>query len=260
MGADRALLDYLLRLADSDLILAQRLGEWVGHGPVLEEDIATTNVGLDLLGQARLWFACAGEVEGRLKGAGRTEDQFAFLRDAGEFRNLLLVEQPNGNYADTMARQFYFDAWHELLLRGLTGSAEVRIADIAAKALKEVRYHAERSTDWVIRLGDGTEESHRRMQTAIDDLWMYTGEMFDADAIELALIEAGTACDVRALAAPWRERVGAILAEATLRMPADTWMQGSGGRGGRQGVHTEHIGPMLAQMQSLQRAYPGVQW
>ena len=260
MNDQRTLFDYLLRLADSDLILAQRLGEWVGHGPVLEEDIATTNVGLDLLGQSRLWFAYAGEVEARFNGTGRSEDELAFLRDAGEFRNLMLTEQPNGNYADTMARQFYFDAWHELLLRGLTASTDARIAEIATKALKEVRYHIERSADWVIRLGDGTEESHRRMQAAVDGLWMYTGEMFEVDAIELALIDAGIACDARTLAAPWRERVRAIFADATLDLPAGTWMQGSGGRGGKQGVHTEHIGPMLAQMQWLQRAYPGAQW
>jgi ring-1,2-phenylacetyl-CoA epoxidase subunit PaaC len=261
MSDDRSLFEYLLRLADSDLILAQRLGEWVGHGPVLEEDIATTNVGLDLLGQSRLWFAYAGEVEAHFNdGSGRSEDELAFLRDAGEFRNLVLVEQPNGNYADTMARQFYFDVWHELLLRGLAESTDPRIAEIASKALKEVRYHGERSVDWVIRLGDGTDESHRRMQAAIDGLWMYTGEMFDVDATDLALIDGGIACDVRALAAPWRQRVGAVLAEATLRLPTDVWMQGSNGRGGKQGVHTEHIGPMLAQMQWLQRAYPGARW
>jgi len=260
MNDAKPLFEYLLRLADSDLLLAQRLGEWVGHGPVLEEDIATTNVGLDLLGQSRLWFAYAGEVEARFNGTGRSEDELAFLRDAGEFRNLMLTEQPNGNYADTMARQFYFDAWHELLLRGLTASTDARIAEIATKALKEVRYHVERSADWVIRLGDGTEESHRRMQAAVDGLWMYTGEMFEVDAIELALIDAGIACDARTLAAPWRERVRAIFADATLDLPTGTWMQGSGGRGGKQGVHTEHIGPMLAQMQWLQRAYPGAQW
>ncbi|HEY8623908.1 MAG TPA: 1,2-phenylacetyl-CoA epoxidase subunit PaaC, partial [Casimicrobiaceae bacterium] len=165
MASDQQLLDYILRLADTDLILAQRLGEWVGHGPVLEEDIALTNVGLDLLGQARLWFAYASEIEARGVGAqsgsaGRSEDEFAFTRDGGGFRNLLLAEQPNGNYADTTARQFYFDVWHELLLTGLARSRDRRIAEIAAKALKEVMYHAERSADWVIRLGDGTEQSH----------------------------------------------------------------------------------------------------
>lgn len=259
MASDQQLLDYVLRLADSDLILAQRLGEWVGHGPVLEEDIALTNVGLDLLGQARLWFAYASEVEGRevgSSGAGRSEDEFAFMRDGGGFRNLLLAEQPNGNYADTTARQFYFDVWHELLLRNLAVSRDPRIAEIAAKALKEVMYHAERSADWVIRLGDGTELSHTRMQSAIDDLWMYTGEMFAADDTELALAAEGVAADVSALLPAWRDRVAAVLDLATLTMPSAAWMQ----RGGKQGVHSEHLGHLLAEMQSLHRAHPGVQW
>src|SRR6266478_7323358 len=156
MASDRILFDYLLRLADSDLVLAQRLGEWVGHGPALEEDIALTNIGLDLLGQARLWFGYAGEVEARFAGTGRSEDTLAFSRDSGEFRNLLLAEQPNGSYAETMARQFYFDVWHQLLLVKLAHSRDARIAEIAAKAGKEVVYHTERSADWVIRLGDGT--------------------------------------------------------------------------------------------------------
>ena len=256
MASDRQLLDYVLRLGDSNLILAQRLGEWVGHGPVLEEDIALTNVGLDLLGQARLWFAYAGEVETRLRGTGRSEDEFAFLRDGGDFHNLLLVEQPNGNYADTTARQFYFDLWHELLLTRLAVSSDRRIAEIAAKALKEVKYHAERSADWVIRLGDGTPLSHGRMQAAIDDLWMYTGEMFAADDTELTLVAEGVAADAGALAPLWRERVIAVLERATLSLPTAAWMQ----RGGKQGVHTEHLGHLLAEMQSLHRAHPGVQW
>jgi ring-1,2-phenylacetyl-CoA epoxidase subunit PaaC len=256
MSTDRQRFDYLLRLADSDLVLAQRLGEWVGHGPVLEEDIALTNIGLDLLGQARLWFAYAGEVEARFAGAGRSEDALAFLRDGGEFRNLLLVEQPNGNYADTIARQFYFDAWHRLLLAKLTHSRDARIAEIAAKAEKEVTYHAERSADWVIRLGDGTAESHARMQAAVDDLWMYTGEMFDPDETDTALAEEGIGCDLRTLAPAWREMVGSVLDEATLTVAGGTAMQ----RGGKSGVHTEHLGHMLATMQSLQRSYPGAQW
>ncbi len=256
MASDQQLLDYVLRLADSDLILAQRLGEWVGHGPVLEEDIALTNVGLDLLGQARLWFAYAGEVERRSGGAGRSEDEFAFMREGGGFRNLLLTEQPNGNYADTTARQFYFDVWHELLLRNLAVSRDPRIAEIAAKALKEVMYHAERSADWVIRLGDGTELSHTRMQSAIDDLWMYTGEMFAADDTELALAAEGVAADVGALLPAWRDRVAAVLDLATLTVPSAAWMQ----RGGKQGVHSEHLGHLLAEMQSLHRAHPGAQW
>ena len=259
MASDQQLLDYVLRLADSDLILAQRLGEWVGHGPVLEEDIALTNVGLDLLGQARLWFAYAGEIEARKvgsSGAGRSEDEFAFMREGGGFRNLLLAEQPNGNYADTTARQFYFDVWHELLLRNLAVSRDRRIAEIAAKALKEVMYHAERSADWVIRLGDGTELSHTRMQSGIDDLWMYTGEMFAADDTDLALAAEGVAADVGALLPAWRDRVAAVLDLATLTMPSAAWMQ----RGGKQGVHSEHLGHLLAEMQSLQRAHPGALW
>jgi len=254
--ADRRRFEFLLRLADSDLVLAQRLGEWVGHGPVLEEDIALTNVGLDLLGQARLWFAYAGEVEARFADRGRTEDELAFLRDGGEFRNLLLAEQPNGSYADTMARQFLFDVWHGLVLGSLILSGDERIAEIAAKARKEATYHVERSADWVIRLGDGTEESHARMQSAIDDLWMYTGEMFEPDATDRALAGEGIGCDLAALAAPWRETVEAVLREATLAVPKTSAVQ----RGGRRGVHTEHLGHMLATMQWLQRAYPGAQW
>lgn len=256
MASDRQLLDYVLRLADSDLILAQRLGEWVGHGPVLEEDIALTNVGLDLLGQARLWFAYAGEIETRLRGTGRSEDEFAFLRDGGDFHNLLLVEQPNGNYADTTARQFYFDVWHDLLLTRLAASSDPRIAEIAAKALKEATYHAQRSADWVIRLGDGTPLSHRRMQAAIDDLWMYTGEMFAADDTELALVVEGVVADAGALLPLWRGRVAGVLEQATLTLPTASWMQ----RGGKQGVHTEHLGHLLAEMQSVHRAHPGAQW
>ena len=260
MNNDRALFDYLLRLADSDLVLAQRLGEWVGKGPVLEEDIALTNVGLDLIGQARLWYAYAGEVEARYSGGGRAEDQLAFLRDGDAYRNLQLAEQPNGNYADTIARQFYFDQWHRLLLIELARSRDARIAEIAAKSLKEAAYHVERSTDWVIRLGDGTEESHARMQAAIDELWMYTGEMFDADETEVALANERIGCDVRILAESWHQTVSAVLAEATLVMPTGTWMQGAKGRGGKQGVHSEELGRMLATMQTLQRSYPGAQW
>jgi ring-1,2-phenylacetyl-CoA epoxidase subunit PaaC len=260
MTDDERLFQYLLRLGDSPLVLAQRLGEWVGKGPAIEEDIALTNVGLDLLGQARLWLSYAGEVEARYRGAVRSEDQLAFTRDGGEFRNLLLVEQPNGSYADTTARQFLFDTWHLLALRALAQSSDARVAEIAAKGAKEVAYHVERSGDWVIRLGDGTSESHARMQSAIDSLWMYTGEMFAADATELALRDCGIAADPRALEAPWRQYVDAVFAEATLTVPQDAWMQGGGGRGGKQGVHTEHLGHLLAEMQFLQRAYPGAQW
>jgi ring-1,2-phenylacetyl-CoA epoxidase subunit PaaC len=256
MSHDRQLFQYLLRLGDSPLILAQRLGEWVGHGPVLEEDIAQANVGLDLLGQARLWLSYAGEVEARFAPPGRDEDALAFLRDAGDFRNLLLVEQPNGNFADTTARQFLFDAWHLLLLRALAGSSDSRIAGIAAKGAKEATYHVERSGDWVIRLGDGTDESHAKMQAAVDDAWTYTGEMFTPDAIELALIDSGVAADVRLLAAPWRQQVDEVFAAATLTTPGAVFMQ----QGGKRGVHTEHLGFLIAEMQVLPRAHPGARW
>ncbi len=257
---DEMLFDYLLRLGDNDVVLAHRLGEWVGHGPVLEEDIALTNVGLDLLGQGRMWLALAGEVEARIASEGRSEDQLAFLRDGGAYRNLLLVEMANGDFATTMARQFYFDQWHVRVLQALAGSADARIAEIAAKAGKEVAYHVQRSTDWVIRLGDGTEESRARMQDAVDALWPYTGEMFAADAVDRALTDAGIGADLPALRESWQLAVSAVFAEATLELPNGRWMQGDGGRGGKQGVHTEHLGHLLAQMQFLQRAYPGNQW
>lgn len=244
--------EFLLRLGDNALVLAQRLSEWVGKGPILEEDIAQTNVGLDLIGQARMWLSYAGEVE----GAGRDEDALAFRRDQHAFRNALLVEQPNGDYADTMARQFLFDHWHRLALEAMTASRDERVAAIASKSLKEVAYHVERSSDWVIRLGDGTERSHARMQAAIDALWMYTGELFLPDAVDDAMAREAIGPDLASLAAPWRDAVGAVLAEATLAMPADDWAQ----RGGRQGRHTEHLGHLLAEMQFLQRAYPDARW
>ena len=248
--------EYLLRVGDNDVVLAQRLGEWVGHGPVLEEDIALTNVGLDLLGQGRLWLTYAGEVEGK----GRSEDDLAFLRDQHAYRNVQLVELPNGDFAQTMARQFYFDHAHLLLLHELARSADPRIAEIAAKARKEVAYHVERSADWVIRLGDGTEESHARMQRAIDKLWPYTGELFAADAVDEELAQARVVPDPRALREPWLAAVRAVLDEATLAVPTGEWMHGTRRGGGRQGVHTEHLGHLLTEMQFLQRAYPGAQW
>ncbi|MFJ4291487.1 1,2-phenylacetyl-CoA epoxidase subunit PaaC [Cupriavidus sp. NPDC089707] len=244
--------EALLRLGDSTLVLGQRLSEWCGRGPALEEDIALTNVALDLVGQTRLWLGYAAEVE----GAGRTADQLAFLRDAHQFRNLLLVEQPNGSYADTLARQFLFDTWHYFQLEALQRSTDARIAEIAAKSLKEVTYHVRRSADLVVRLGDGSEESHRRMQDAFDDLWMFTGELFEADAAEAALAREGVIPDPATLAEPWQRHVGEVLEEATLRVPANQWAQS----GGRHGRHTEHLGCLLAEMQFLQRAYPGAQW
>jgi ring-1,2-phenylacetyl-CoA epoxidase subunit PaaC len=244
---------YLLRLADTALILNQRLSEWCGKGPALEEDMALTNVALDLIGQARFWFSYAEQLE----GAGRDEDKLAFLRDAHEFRNLLLVEQPNGSYADTVARQFYFDTWHFLLLQKLVESSDERIAAIAEKSLKEVTYHVRRSVDLIVRLGDGTDQSRKMMQDAVDALWMYTGEMFQTDAVEQAMVAQGVGPDPASLREPWIKHVCEVFEEATLNVPPmNAWMQ----KGGKQGVHTENFGYLLAEMQFLQRAYPGANW
>ena len=245
--------DYLLRLGDNALMLSHRLAQWCGKGPALEEDMALANVALDLIGQARMWLSYAGEVEGR----GRDEDKLAYLRDAHDFRNLLLVEQPNGHYADTLVRQFFFDAWHHFLLSGLTTSADDRIAGIAEKALKEVTYHVRRSGDLIVRMGDGTETSHRLTQAAIDKLWMYTGEMFTPDEVDDVLQAQGITGDLGSLRTPWLAHVQEVFSEATLKMPdPDAWMQ----KGGKQGRHSENLGYVLAEMQFLQRAYPGAQW
>ena len=235
------------------MILGHRLSEWCGHGPILEEDIALANTGLDLLGQARMWLSYAGEVEDR----GRDEDQLAYLRDAHQFRNQLLVERPNGSYADTLMRQYLFDSWHLLLLEQLVRSSDDRIAGIAQKARKEVTYHLRRSADLVVRLGGGTAESHARMQSALDELWTYTGELFAVDEVDEVMEAQGIADSVAALHQPWLAQVGRTLAAATLAIPpADAWMQ----KGGKQGRHSEHMGYLLAEMQFLQRAYPGQQW
>jgi ring-1,2-phenylacetyl-CoA epoxidase subunit PaaC len=242
----------LVHLGDTTLILAQRLSEWCGKGPAFEEDMALANTTLDLFGQARLWLTYAGEVEGK----GRDEDALAFLRDAHDFRNLLLVEQPNGDYAATIMRQFYFDVWHSLLLRQLTTSTDQRIAEIAAQAVTEVTYHVRRSSDLVVRLGDSTEESHQRMQTAVDDLWSFTGEMFTADAAEERLAAQGIVPNPATLREPWLQHVTAVFRAATLTLPSVAWMH----QGGKQGRHAEQLGYLLAEMQFLQRAYPGATW
>ncbi|MES3026179.1 MAG: 1,2-phenylacetyl-CoA epoxidase subunit PaaC [Pseudomonadota bacterium] len=244
---------YLLRQADNALILSQQLSQLCGKGPALEEDMALTNVALDLLGQTRMWLGYAGEIE----GAGRDEDQLAFLRDAHDMRCCLMVEQPNGNYADTMVRQFYFDTWHYFLMQGLLKSSDERIAQIAEKSIKEVTYHLRRSGDLIVRLGDGTAESHAKTQTAVNALWPYSGEMFNYDALDLAMVEQGVVPAAEPLRAAFLEHVAEIFAEATLTMPApDAWMH----KGGKVGRHTEHLGYILAEMQFLQRAYPGAEW
>lgn len=245
-------LDLALRLGDSSLILAQRLSAWCGHAPELELDLALSNVALDLLGEARMLLTYAGELEGR----GRDEDRLAYFRDTAGFRNFLLVEQPNEGFDTTLVRQFLFDAWHVELLSRLQGSADPRFAEIAAKTLKEARYHRKFSTDWLIRLGDGTEESHERVQAAIDDLWIYTGELFETDDADRALAAAGVGVDLAALEAPWSRFVDTALAEAGLQRPQDAFMQS----GGRHGRHSEHLDYVLAEMQVLARAHPDARW
>ena len=243
---------YALRLGDNALVLGQRLAAWTGHGPALEEDLASTNVALDLIGHARLWLAYAGECEGR----GRDADCLAFTRDARAFTNVLLVERPNGDYAQTIVRQFFFDAWHLLVLRALRASRDARVAAIAEKAALEVTYHVKRSGDWVIRLGDGTDESHARMRTALDDAWPYTAELFAMDGIDAAMVACGIGCDLATLRAPWRTYVEAVLADATLAVPVDGVMHG----GGRAGRHTESFSYLLAEMQSVARSVPAERW
>lgn len=246
------LFSYVIGLADTALILGHRLSEWSGRGPMLEEDISLSNMALDLIGQARALYTYAGEIEGR----GRDEDRLAYLRDAHEFRNVLLVEQPNGDFAQTMVRQFLYSAFAHPLHQRLSGSADATLAAIAAKAEKEGAYHLRHAGEWVIRLGDGTEESHGRAQQALEALWPYTHELFEAAPGEEALVAAGIAVDTGTLRRDWERTVDHVLAEATLTRPEDPWQP----TGGRTGRHTEHLGYLLAEMQFLQRAYPGAQW
>jgi ring-1,2-phenylacetyl-CoA epoxidase subunit PaaC len=253
LEADRNLFQFLLRMGDNTLILGHRVSEWCGHAPVLEEDIALANTALDLIGQTQMWLGLAGDVE----GPGRSADDLAFLRDVWDFRNLLLVEQPNGDFGQTILRQFLFDAWHVEMLAALTDSTEDRIAAIAAKSVKEATYHVERSGDTVIGLGDGTEESHARMQAALDKLWPYVAEMFQGDAVDAAMTEAGIAPAPETLRAPVMARMEAVLTEATLTIPETRYAQLGGKTGAR---HSEHLGHLLTQMQWLQRAYPGATW
>jgi ring-1,2-phenylacetyl-CoA epoxidase subunit PaaC len=243
---------YLLRLADTSLVLGQRLGEWVGHAPALEEDLALANLSLDLIGQARLLLTYAGELEGK----GRDEDQLAFLRDGTDFFNVTLAEQPNGDFAHTIVRQLLLDAWQLELYEELQHSSDERLAAIASKALKETRYHFRYSAGWVVRLGDGTAESKTRVQAAFDELWRFTGELFTPDEIDAAMVAQKVAPDLATLKPRWQARITEVLSEATLERPADTaypWH-------GKSGRHTEHLGYLLAEMQFLQRAYPGAQW
>ena len=249
---DTPLFQYTLRLADTALILGHRLSEWVGHSPVIEEDLAFGNMGLDLIGQARSLYSYAGDVEGK----GRDEDALAYLRDAGDYRNILLVEQPNGDFAATMVRQLFYAAFAHPYFEALMRSKDATLAAIAAKTVKEMAYHLRHSAEWTIRLGDGTDESHARAQAAVDELWPYTGEMFECDQVERALIEAGVAVDPVPLRVIWNNTIEQVLSEATLTRPGDDYMQS----GGRTGRHSEHLGHILAELQFVQRAYPGATW
>lgn len=246
------LFEYLLRLADNALICGQQLAAWVGHGPELEEEMAMGNFALDYIGQARMLYAFAGEIEGK----GRGEDDLAFLRDGMDFRNMLLVEQPNGDFAQTIARQFLYDAWYLPLLEALANSSEQRLAEIAGCAAREIRYHLRHERLWVLRLGDGTAESRRRMQAAIDLLFPYTHELFAADELDDWAAAAGIGPHPDTLRPAWESTVHAALAEATLKQPEPGWAA----CGGKHGRHTEHLGYLLAEMQFLQRAYPAAKW
>ena len=247
------LFEYLCRLGDNTLVLGHRISEWCGHAPALEEDIALANTALDLIGQTQLWLGLAGEVEGK----GRDADRLAFHRDVWDFRSLLMCEQPNGDFGQTMMRQFLFDGWHLALLKGLMKSTRDDIAAIAEKSVKEVTYHLERSSDTVIGLGDGTQESHMRMQQALDRLYPFVGEMFLADSVDDAMVEQGIAPDPASLRPGFDTQLDAVLAAATLTRPTDEFAHKGGKSGAR---HTEHLGHMLTQMQWLQRAYPDATW
>ncbi|WP_168073813.1 1,2-phenylacetyl-CoA epoxidase subunit PaaC [Caulobacter sp. SSI4214] len=252
MTQTQDLFDYLLALGDDSLILGQRLTEWCGHAPAVEIDLSLANLGLDLIGQATLFLGLAGEIEAK----GRDADRLAFHRDALQFRNCLLVEQPNGDFAQTMARQFLFSTFQLALFDALTASADPRIAEIAAKAVKEVRYHAELAADWVVRLGDGTDESRQRMIDGLDWFWRFVEELFEMDEAEIALAEVGVAVDKQALRPGFDAQIAQVLKRADL--PEPTYPRGI--KGGRVGHHSEHLGHLLAQMQYLPRAYPDAVW
>jgi ring-1,2-phenylacetyl-CoA epoxidase subunit PaaC len=246
------LFEYLLRLGDDRLVLGHRLSEWCGHAPILEEDIALANIALDLIGQASLYLHLAGETEGK----GRNEDTLAYFRETIDFRNLQIVELPIGDFAVTIVRQFLFDAFSVHQLEQLQKSKHGELAGIAAKGYKEVRYHIRHSSEWVQRLGDGTEESHARAQKALDDLWRFTPEMFESDEIEQRLVSEGIAADVKRIEPQWRSMVTDVLTRATLKIPESAPMMA----GGRRGRHTEYLGHMLSEMQIVARSHPGAEW
>ncbi|MBN0987833.1 1,2-phenylacetyl-CoA epoxidase subunit PaaC [Amphritea pacifica] len=244
--------EYATRLGDDSVVLGHRISEWVSYGPFLEEDIAYGNVALDYIGRARMFYTYAAE----LADDGRDEDDFAYMRNDREYRNLLLMELPKGDFAYSQVRQLFADVYYALMLPELLQSKDETLSAIAAKAIKETKYHLRRSRDWVLRLGDGTEESHQRAQKAVDQLWGYTHELFDMDETEQLLADAGIGVDVAGLRDRWLEMVSVILTEATLTVPEDSWAV----RGGRIGNHTENLGHMLTEMQIVHRSHPGCKW
>ena len=252
MSKEQALIAYTLRLADNALILSQRMVELVAAEPELEEELANANFALDFIGQARMLYSRAAVLEGQ----GRSEDDFAFMRDENEFRNLLLLEQPNGHFGDALVRQYLFEAFYVHLLDALTRCSDQGLSEIAARAIKEVKYHIRHSAQWLIRLGDGTDLSHERAQKSLDDFWRYTGEMFAADEMDLTIQAEFDGPDLAAIQELWRRDVEKTVSEATLTLPDDQWMAS----GGKQGNHSEHMGFILAEMQYLQRSFPGASW
>lgn len=252
MNTKDALLAYVCRLGDNALVLGQRMVELVAGYPELEEELANANFALDYIGQARMFYTYAGELEGK----GRTEDDFAFLRDENEFRNYLLLEQPNGHFGDSIAKLVLFETFYLAQLEALVKCKDKRVAEIAARAEKEIRYHFRHNVHWLVRLGDGTDESHARVQQSVNELWQYTGEMFTADDVDREFAASFNGPDLEGISKGWQQSIGAILEEATLDMPEHGWMA-SGGKSGR---HSEHFGYMIAEMQYLQRTHPGATW
>jgi ring-1,2-phenylacetyl-CoA epoxidase subunit PaaC len=264
-SAESALINFTLHLADNSLILGHRNSEWAGHGPILEQDIAISNIALDLIGQSRNLYQYAAELINKHPGHSTfsidydraiTEDDLAYLREEREFKNCLLVEQPNGDWAQTILRQFFFSTYQYYFYKELLNSKDTQLAAIAEKSLKETTYHLRWSSEWVIRLGDGTEESNKRIKQALDQLWMFTGELFEPADYETSVVEHGIGVDISALKLKWQEKVQAIFEEATLEIP-DAIVNQSGGK---RGIHSEHLGFILAEMQYLQRAYPNSNW
>lgn len=252
MTTQQATFIYALRLGDNALVLGHRLSELCSRGPILEEDLALTNISLDLIGRAQAFLKYAGQVEGH----GRSEDDLAYRRPEHEIHNYLLLEQPNGDFAYTIARQFYISVFENLFFSELQKSKDETLAAIAVKSLKEIKYHKQHATDWVLRLGDGTQESHVRIQNALNDLWMYTGELFEMDHLDTYLLHQHIAVDTAALKNAWLNEISSVLTEATLSLPEDTYMQ----TGSKKGIHTENLGHILSEMQYLQRAYPDAKW